>query len=104
MRLRPRLHVPGSPPAPLETALNHPRPLCTTGNHDGEADLSRHEIVAVDMAASNLSLTQQGPVGVAGASNYYVDVLDPQGGAVAARLWLLDSNDRGCGPLIRAGW
>lgn len=40
-----------------------------------------------DVHSSNTSLTQQGPPGLAGASNYFLDVLDPEGEAVAARIW-----------------
>ncbi len=79
-------------------------PYATTlGNHDAEADLARRQIVELDMRSSNLSLTQQGPEGVTGASNYYLDIYDARGEEVAARVWLLDSMDRGC-ERTTAGW
>lgn len=73
------------------------------GNHDGEADLSRRDIVELDMRTSNLTLTQQGPHRLTGAGNYYLDVLSSDGEQVAARLWMLDSNNRGC-EHVRHGW
>ncbi len=74
------------------------------GNHDGEADLSHREIINLDISTGgNLSLTQQGPANVSGAGNYYLDIYDTSGKAVAARVWLLDSNNRGC-QHTRAGW
>ena len=63
---------------------------------DSEGDLSRRALLRLDAAASNLSLTQQGPAGITGASNYWLDVADPATGAPAARLWFLDSMSRGC--------
>lgn len=38
-----------------------------------------------------------------GATNYWVDVYSANGEEVAARVWLLDSNDRNCDQL-KAGW
>lgn len=77
--------------------------LAHTGNHDAEGSLSRRAILDLDMRSSNLSLTRQGPEGLAGASNYWIDVLDEQGQAAAARIWMLDSQSRGCGSVWR-GW
>lgn len=72
------------------------RPLCPAGNHDGEADLNRREVVGLDTATgSNLSLTRAGPPWLSGAGNYWVDVQAPNN-SVAARLWFLDSGNRGC--------
>ena len=67
-------------------------PLLSPGpgrrNHDAEADLDRRGIVALDAGQHpNATLTRQGPPGTAGASNYYLDIYDPQGTAVAARIW-----------------
>jgi hypothetical protein len=74
----------------------------TLGNHDGEADLSRRDILAQDARTGNSTLTQQGQQDPTGTS-YFLDIFDPSGEAVAARIWMLDSNDRGCEQL-RAGW
>lgn len=73
--------------------------LTVLGNHDDEADLSRDEIFKLERshdAATNCSCTRRGPTGITGVSNYYVDVLEPSGNGVGARLWVLDSMDRGC--------
>lgn len=70
------------------------------GNHDDEADLSRRQILMLDKSmGGNLSFTQQGPLGVGGASNYYVNVFPSGNGSTlvpAARLWFFDSMDVGC--------
>ena len=75
------------------------------GNHDGEADLSRREVVALDAATGDrLSLTKSGPARLSGAGNYWLDVLAPGNSSkVAARLWFLDSGNRGCDGGA-AGW
>lgn len=78
-------------------------PLPATGNHDGEADLQRREIAELDAASGLLSLTQPGPQDITGAANYYLDVYDSAGRTVAARIWMLDSMARGCGP-VTVGW
>ena len=71
------------------------------GNHDDEADASRREIIEIDNEIGNgLSLTKQGPEGVTGASNYWLDI-EPSSArgfpyTVAARLWFFDSMNRGC--------
>ena len=69
------------------------------GNHDGEADLGRRQIMALAGRESNVSICQTDPAG----TSYYLDVYDSYGLGTAARIWMLDSNDRGCGQL-RAGW
>ena len=76
-----------------------------TGNHDGEADLSRREVMALDAATGgSLSLSQSGPATLSGAGNYWLDVLEPGNSSqVAARLWFLDSGNRGCNGGA-AGW
>ena len=75
------------------------------GNHDGEADLGRRQIAELDAATGRgLSLTQPGPAHLRGAGNYWLDVLEPgEGTAVAARIWMLDSGNRGCGTQAQ-GW
>lgn len=75
------------------------------GNHDGEADLSRQEIVALDAATGGrLSLTQPGPASLGGSGNYWLDVLAPGNSSQpAARIWFLDSGNRGCNGEA-AGW
>ena len=69
------------------------------GNHDGEADLGRRQIMALVGHQSNVSISQTDPAG----TSYFLDIYDPDGVVLAARIWMLDSNDRGCGQL-RAGW
>ena len=61
--------------------------------------------MALDAATSGgLSLSQAGPPGLSGAGNYWVDVLAPgESTEVAARLWFLDSGNRGCNGGA-AGW
>lgn len=74
------------------------------GNHDGEADLSRRDVAELASAVGgSLSLTRPGPEGLPGGGNYWIDVLEPRGEAVAARIWMLDSGNRGCGHLAW-GW
>lgn len=77
---------------------------CPAGNHDGEADLNRNQIVDLDIATGgNLTLTRRSPSYLTGASNYWLDIQSPTGNEVAARVWLLDSNDRGC-EHTKSGW
>lgn len=68
------------------------------GNHDDEADLSRREILNMDILLSGqLSFTQSGPLDITGASNYHLDVFSSTGdGSAASRLWFFDSMNRGC--------
>ncbi|KAK9918079.1 hypothetical protein WJX75_001042 [Coccomyxa subellipsoidea] len=66
------------------------------GNHDDEADLSREQIVLLDMRLQQGSLTELGPREAMGLSNYYLDIAAHKGGAPAARVWMLDSGGRGC--------
>ncbi|CAD7696717.1 unnamed protein product [Ostreobium quekettii] len=68
------------------------------GNHDDEADLTRREIVELDMATgANLSYTCQGPTMITGATNYWLDIADNDHSDVSAgRLWFFDSMDMGC--------
>ena len=54
-------------------------------------------------AAAALSHTRRGPAHLTGAGNYWLDVYDPSGRRIAARIWLLDSGDRGCAS-SRLGW
>eukprot|EP00889_Picochlorum_renovo_P004383 jgi/Picre1/31413/NNA_006765.t1 len=57
------------------------------GNHDDEADLSRREILNMDVLLSgDLSFTRSGPFDITGASNYHVDVLSSTGDGS----WLAD--------------
>ena len=60
-------------------------------------------MLLLDQRLSNLSLTELGPEDVPGASNYWLDIYDPSGAAVAARVWILDSGDKGCGGVME-GW
>ncbi|KAI3429468.1 hypothetical protein D9Q98_005560 [Chlorella vulgaris] len=86
----------------------------TLGNHDAEAELSRRQIVDLDLrTGAPLSLTRQGPQQATGATNYHLDILGPAGARAArggdgtedpaARVWLLDSGERTCPPLM-FGW
>jgi hypothetical protein len=73
------------------------------GNHDDQADLSREEIVDLILRTGGpFSATQPGPPGLTGATNYFLDLLPPEGDDPVARLWLLDSMDTGCGGLPRS--
>jgi len=74
----------------------------TLGNHDGEADLTRREVVEVDVK-NPYSFTQMAPEGVDGASNFVVPVYsskDPE--EVVMNLWFFDSNRNNC--LNVEGW
>ncbi|PSC76897.1 ser thr phosphatase family isoform A [Micractinium conductrix] len=73
-------------------------PYCITlGNHDAQADLDGRQIVQLDIdTGKHLTLTQQGPANITGASNYWLDVLASNSSAVAARIWVLDSGMKGC--------
>lgn len=73
------------------------------GNHDTEAELDGRQVLQLDMSWSQLSLTQQGPPNITGASNYWLDVLNSTGDAVAARVWVLDSGSKGCEG-VRHSW
>ncbi|KAL4419342.1 hypothetical protein ABPG75_005873 [Micractinium tetrahymenae] len=74
------------------------------GNHDGEANLGRREIVELDQRlGGNWTLSLPGPRYLFGAGNYYLDVLNATGEGVAARMWFLDSGSLGCEGL-RDGW
>lgn len=99
------------------------------GNHDAAGPhpsvQHRRKLVTLDQASSNLSLTQLGPEHITGASNYWLDIL-PSGLAqrvarnvsvpgehqseaghsaqAAARIWMIDSTDGGCGPFKTLGW
>lgn len=90
----------GGPPSASRGHTRRP-----AGNHDGEADLARHEIVALDAATGGgLSLTQPGPASLGGTGNYWLDVLAPgSSNETALRLWFLDSGNRGCNGSA-AGW
>lgn len=96
---------PGGPPNAARVPSHPQLPPKPSGNHDGEADLSRREIMALDAATSGgLSLSRAGPARLSGAGNYWVDVLAPGNSTeVAARLWFLDSGNRGCNGSA-AGW
>ncbi|KAL4444638.1 hypothetical protein ABPG77_002455 [Micractinium sp. CCAP 211/92] len=79
----------------------------TLGNHDAEAELTRRQIVDLAVRTQGVyGLTRQGPAAASGASNYWLDIHPAAGGgadAPAARVWLLDSGDRYCPPLMY-GW
>ncbi|ELR22873.1 Ser/Thr phosphatase family superfamily protein [Acanthamoeba castellanii str. Neff] len=73
------------------------------GNHDDQGDFNRTEIVRYDRESSQgLSLTQFGPADVDGVTNYYLPVQSSASQAVAANLWMFDSNDVKC--LDTPGW
>lgn len=69
------------------------------GNHDAESKVSRREVVEIDIeAGQGYSLTQQGPEGITGASNYWLDIASgsEKRNETAARLWFFDSMNMGC--------
>lgn len=68
----------------------------TLGNHDDEANLSRREIIELDMtnptSLTSLSLPEED-----GASNFVVPVYrSEENDEVALNLWFFDSMDYGC--------
>ena len=68
----------------------------TLGNHDDEANLSRREIIELDMtnptSLTSLSLPEED-----GASNFVVPVYrSEESDEVALNLWFFDSMDYGC--------
>ena len=68
----------------------------TLGNHDGEANLSRREIIEMDME-NPTSLTSLSSEETGGASNFVIPVYsskDPS--EVVMNLWFFDSNDYNC--------
>lgn len=73
--------------------------------HPLQGDLGRRAITELDAATGGgLALTQPGPAHLPGGGGYWVDVLAPSNStAVAARVWALDSGNRGCGRLAY-GW
>ena len=132
-----RLHLCCPRAQPVETYLlllppckTAPAPLLCDRRSD-EADLSRREVVDLAVHTGGpLSVTCQGPAGISGASNYWLDIHPPLGEApaggqavaqcggdagagagcgegapadAAARVWLLDSQNSGCPPLT-SGW
>eukprot|EP01099_Mayorella_cantabrigiensis_P002721 TRINITY_DN2200_c0_g1_i1.p1 TRINITY_DN2200_c0_g1~~TRINITY_DN2200_c0_g1_i1.p1 ORF type:complete len:320 (-),score=88.98 TRINITY_DN2200_c0_g1_i1:315-1241(-) len=72
------------------------------GNHDDQADYSRHQIVTLDQTAEE-SLTQFGPAGVPGVTNFYLPVYSSNSSTeVISNLWFLDSMDDNCLGVV--GW
>lgn len=68
----------------------------TLGNHDNEADLTRRQIVEVDMQ-NPYSYTEMCPESVPGASTYVVPVYsskDPN--TVIMNMWFFDSQQYNC--------
>jgi hypothetical protein len=77
------------------------------GNHDPQADLTKTEIVDVDMAlgvlGGNLSYTQQGPANITGATNYVLPLYGSTSKTVPAfNVWAFDSGMEDC--LGEQGW
>ncbi|KYR02318.1 hypothetical protein DLAC_11463 [Tieghemostelium lacteum] len=73
---------------------NNKRWAFTLGNHDDQGDLNRQQIVQFDQTFP-LSLTQQGPTSIHGATNYWLPIAD-QNGTVQTILYFFDSNDNNC--------
>ncbi|KAK8793455.1 hypothetical protein WA158_004814 [Blastocystis sp. Blastoise] len=68
----------------------------TLGNHDAEGDLSREEIMRLDMTHP-YSMSEVSPEGVVGGSNFVVPVYAHNDDTkVVLTLWFLDSNDYNC--------
>jgi len=61
------------------------------GNHDDEGASSRAELLALQQS-HRLCLTEAGPPGVTGVSNYVLRVLSPKTDRIQAALYFLDSN------------
>ena len=50
------------------------------------------------------SCQPQGPANVSGDTNYYLHIYDATGQSPLARLWLLDTGDKGCGGVEHSWW
>eukprot|EP01016_Furgasonia_blochmanni_P048095 TRINITY_DN7126_c0_g2_i1.p1 TRINITY_DN7126_c0_g2~~TRINITY_DN7126_c0_g2_i1.p1 ORF type:complete len:660 (+),score=104.92 TRINITY_DN7126_c0_g2_i1:226-2205(+) len=74
----------------------------TLGNHDSEADLSREEIMDLDMKHP-LSLSQKGPEDLTGVANYLIQVHSRVNQSLPAlNIWMMDSNIRSCGQVANS--
>lgn len=68
----------------------------TLGNHDSEADLTRREIVTVDMT-NPYSYTEMAADDLEGASTFVIPVYSSKNSyEVVMNLWFFDSNDYNC--------
>jgi len=66
------------------------------GNHDSEADLTRREIMQLDMTHP-YSVSQLSEEGMSGASTYSIPVYSSiNHSKAAANLWIFDSGSEGC--------
>lgn len=93
----PSTHPPIHPSTYLRppTTIHLPQPTPPLA----QADLGRRAIAELDAGTGvGLALTRPGPAHLPGGANYWVDVLAPGNStAAAARIWSLDSGNRGCG-------
>lgn len=68
----------------------------TLGNHDGEGELTRDEVIQMDMNNFN-SLTQKSPSGISGISNFVIPVYSSTNSSdVVMNIWFFDSGDYDC--------
>ena len=66
------------------------------GNHDGEGELSRKEVIELDMT-NEYSLTQLSPPDISGYSNYVLPVYKSAfSDEVVMNIWFFDSGDYSC--------
>lgn len=66
------------------------------GNHDSQSDLTRSEVIELDMK-HKFSLTEKGPKGLTGETNFVKHLYsrkDPS--KVLMNFWFFDTNDIGC--------
>lgn len=98
------------------TTTTHTTTTRPPTGRSSEAELTRREIIDLAVRTQGAyGLTRQGPAAASGASNFWLDIhphgaqtgragaADEGGDAPAARIWLLDSGDRYCPPLMY-GW
>ncbi|KAK8790983.1 hypothetical protein WA158_005614 [Blastocystis sp. Blastoise] len=71
------------------------------GNHDGEADLTRQEVMKLDITNPN-SVSQVGPEELPGGSNYLLQIKASNNDSNALNLWFFDSQNKDCGGV--KGW
>jgi hypothetical protein len=64
------------------------------GNHDIEADLTGHQIIALDRLYP-LSLTQHGPENISGSTNYVLSIYGNDSD-IATNLWIFDTGRHEC--------
>lgn len=68
----------------------------TLGNHDSEGELTRKQLIELDMTNPN-SLTELSPESISGASNFVIPIYSSKNSKeVVMNLWFFDSGDYDC--------